>query len=306
LFFNDNKQLGSASQVQNMTELAQQCFNALCKDWREQHVDVVPSESQMALQCGCSRTVIREVLGDMAQKGIIELVGRRKKLLRLPSPQDFLETSEEVKSKAEVVVDQLMQTFRTGQYKAGESFSELELSRQFKTTTGTVREALLKIEQYQFIHKQARQRWQVVQCRGTHLDQALEFRRIIERISLEHFCRLPKNSVHWKDLDNIKLQHQNYILNNNISIGDWLSLDDAFHHLIVKASENEYMTRSIKGLSLLISLQFQHLSNFPTSILKSAQHHLAMIEALENNQPEICLILFDAHLELAKERLLNK
>ena len=87
---------------------------------------------------------------------------------------------------------------------------------------------------------------------------------------------------------------------------DWLSLDEAFHQLIVKASQNDYMIRALKGLSLLITLQFQHLSHYPQSIHKSIHQHLALIQALEKNQPQECLSLLDEHLRLAKERLLQK
>lgn len=288
-----------------MTELAQQCFNALCRDWRSQKISTIPSETQLATQYGCSRTVIRDVLADLEQKGILQISGRHKKLLRLPQHGDEWPLLSIPKSKAEHIYEQLMDFFRKGKYKAGESFSELELSKQFKTTTGTVREALLKIEQYHFIHKQARQRWQVIHCSHLHFQQALEFRRIIEQKALAQFCALPKASPYWKTLNAMEQQHKDVLDGSKISLQKWLELDENFHAHIVSACQNIYMSHAIKGLSLMISLQFQHLENMPRSMLHSVQHHLAIIDALKNAQSQTCWDILDQHLELAKKRLLQ-
>lgn len=197
-----------------------------------------------------------------------------------------------------------MKKLAQGEYVPGQTLSELELSKELKVTTATIREALLKISSLKLLDKEPRQRWRVTKLTESSVISALQFRAILEAHVLKVWSELDSKHPAWQELEaNIKRQEA-LIASNSKDDQAFADSDAEFHGCLAKATANPYLIEALNSLYLLIHLQIQAYHLDQHSALVSARHHVAMLKHLKKKNLQECLKIHQEHLQLARSRLL--
>lgn len=117
--------------------------NSVYKETFNQSLDLIgqlgvdtnlPPETELAVQWNISRTTVRAVLEQLNETGIINWVGRRKKVLRKPSKRDYY-AAHETQSTARKVELAFMEYVLGGDIAPGTILRESDLVREFGVST---------------------------------------------------------------------------------------------------------------------------------------------------------------------------
>ena len=82
-------------------------------------------------------------------------------------------------AKASVAFDSLKRDIMLGELRAGEPLTELDLAARFQCSQGTVREALLQLQEEGLVRRQGHRGTQVSACT---VDEAVEMFRVRQQI----------------------------------------------------------------------------------------------------------------------------
>ena len=122
--------------------------------------EVLASEPTLAAQLGVSRTTVRAVITGLVERGIVGQEGRERRLLRLPSRADYLDSAD-----LEPVADMLERKFMAWMVgpdcHPGGVINGLDLARQFGVSTSAIRECLNKFSHFGLLERQSNGRWRV-------------------------------------------------------------------------------------------------------------------------------------------------
>lgn len=286
-----------------MADLTQLTYNRMCRQWLKEKPKAVLTEVKLAEEFEVSRTTIREVLKQFEKKGLIRGKGRGRQFVRQVRTSDVENLDERVLSKVDWVQEQLMKKMAKGDFVAHKMISELELSKQFEVTTGTVREALLKLTPLQLFSKQNRQRWKVVDLNEQMINEVIEFRQVLELQVLKTCCQLEEGHELWLELkENLEKQKKEGQY-KKIRAHRWIGLDREFHQILARHSGNVYISEALKSIGLIMYLQQEAIKIDQEQVQLSIRDHMNLYKALKQKKAEMVENLFLKHLKLAKNRL---
>lgn len=287
-----------------MADLIQQIYHRLGEAWLKAPPEPIPTEVQLAERFQVSRTTIRGALSLFEKKGLLSGKGRRRHFVRKLSKSDLEEVKAKPTSKVESVQEALMEKIARGEFKSHQMISELELSKHFEVTTGTVREALLKLSPLHLFHKENRQRWKVVELNEQMISELIEFRKILELKVLRSCMELEQEHVIWKLLqENLESQREE-VSTKNIQAEKWIALDRDFHQILAKGGGNIYISEALKNVGLLMHLQRKAIKFDQKQVQLSMRDHQNLYSALRENRAEKVDEIFLNHMKLAKNRLM--
>ncbi|MCA0964762.1 GntR family transcriptional regulator [Salipiger bermudensis] len=285
----------SADGLSNLqAEIAQKILT-LAKDghWKEgEHV----SETPLAKFLGTSRTPVRRVLMHLEERGLfskIPNIGFR--FQGLPAENDNL-SALLPKSETETLYDQVMTARASGAI--APEVSEAELAEHFGTTRGMIRLVLMRFANAGLAERRTGHGWRFAETLDNPqaIHASYGFRVIIE-------CGALRDAGFRPDLAQLaELRAQQQRLHDTpvdrIAGSEWFEANANFHATVVSWAHNRFLTEAIRRQNSLRRMtevvEFTELS--ADHIRKAARDHLAILDAIEDGDPETAAQILDRHL----------
>jgi DNA-binding GntR family transcriptional regulator len=265
----------------------------------------LPSEPEIALQLGISRSTAHSILVDLPRSGIIDWHKHRKLVLRTPVDNDFY-PKEETSSLHEAIERHFMQMVFSNEAMPGMHINELEFSREIGVATTSVREYLIRFSRFGLIEKRPNGRW-ILQ--GLTRQFALELanvRDMFELHSAHEFAKLPRDHHLWSELEKIEKEHRALLGEIDSRYMEFSPLDERFHLLVHCASNNRFITDFYDVISMVFHYHYQwnRVTQKPRN-KKAIEEHLDYIAALKSGDSKAVEGACMLHLSSARDTLLQ-
>lgn len=263
------------------------------------------TESTLSNHLDVSRTTVRAVLKHLADEKIIDWQGRRKSILRMPSPGDYF-VSEETLSPDEIFETAFMQWILSGDVDAGTHLNESELARNFKVSTSVAREFLIRFSRFGLIKKQPSRGWVLDGFTKNFALELSDVRELFETRSVARFLKQPENASCWRALADLESAHQDLQSRIETDYFEFSTLDDRFHRLLNSASDNRFIADFHDLIAMIFHYHYRWNKRDERERNAAAiEQHLAIIDALKTRDGkkarEACL----THLKSARQTLLQ-
>lgn len=263
-----------------------------------------PSENELSRATHSSRTTIRKVLDELADRGILIGPPGQRSLARLPGPADDFPETETVATSARVE-KQFLEWMLRGDRRPGDVVNGLDLARQFGVSTNAVREYLNRFNRFGLIERRPNSSWII---RGFTSDFALELfeiREIFELRSAFAFARLDPAAPEWRTLARLETEHRDLLGSITTRFHDFSDLDERLHRLINSASGNRFIVDFHDIISLIFHYHYQWSKVDERERNEAAiGEHLDYMSALVSRDPKRIERACRAHLTSARKTLL--
>lgn len=263
----------------------------------------LPTETELAKQYSVSRSTVRKVIEILYNKSIARKDGQNKILLRLPKKADYFSVREIKNSKSDLAERSILKKLYDYDLKPGTRFSELELAKEFKMNTVTVREALLNISQTGLIKKRPGQKWEVEALTQKNITELMQFRVLLEQYALNCYKNSSSNAENRRDLEQLLTKHQNIKQRQKIDVGDFVNLEKQFHYTLIKTCQNKFIEESYHALFLLIRYHIGQITYDLNKIKKVLDQHIHILKALLSENFELANQALDTHLRHAERSI---
>jgi len=265
----------------------------------------LPSENELSSQLGVSRTTVRKVLNQFAERGYIAGAGRlRVVAVQVPANAHFPKT-ETVSASAQVE-KRFMEWILRGDAKPGAQINELELARQFGVGTTAIREFLNRFQRFGLLEKRPNAGWVF---KGFTFDFAVDLfdiREMFELRSANAFTSLEKQSPIWSELATLERQHHELLAEIETRFHDFSDLDNRFHRLINAAAPNRFIDNFYDIITFIFHYHYQWNKRDERQRNEVAiREHLAYIAALTARDRRKIEAACRAHLASARKTLLR-
>jgi len=264
----------------------------------------LPSENVLAAHLATSRTTVRKILNELKIHRLVQHKTMRWTVVRLPKPADFFPESETVSTSAQVE-KKFMEWMMRGDRKEGDVVNGLDLARQFKVSTGAIREYLNRFGRFGLIEKRPNSSWII---RGFTKEFALELfevRELFELRSALAFEKLHDNSHIWHDLKLIEREHKSLLRQISKRYHEFPGLDERFHRLVNQSANNRFFMDFYDIISLIFHYHYQWNKIDERQRNQAAlREHLDYITALFSKDPRRIELACKSHLNSAKKTLL--
>jgi DNA-binding GntR family transcriptional regulator len=267
--------------------------------------EFLPSESDLGMRLGVSRTTVRKVLSQLNARGYITGKGRSRTIAAgIPSNAHFPEA--ETLSAAAQVENKFMEWMLRGDTKPGTQINELEMARTFGVGTTIIREFLNRFQRFGLIEKRPNAGWLFKGFTSDVAIELFEIREMFERRSAVAFAALASNSPVWNELAVLERQHKALLGEIDSRFHDFSDLDNRFHRLINSASPNRFIDDFYDIITLIFHYHYQWNKRDERQRNEVAIHeHLAYIEALRGRDIVAIEAACRVHLASARTTLLR-
>ena len=265
----------------------------------------IGSEPMWARELGVSRTTVRAALHALNQAGIAENKGRRKILLRAPTPADRYPEAETTEV-GDVVEKKFMQWILRGDCRPGQAINALDLARQFSVSASAIRDYLHRFSQFGLLERRPRSGWVFKGFTREFAEELFEVREMFELRSAQRFAALPPDDPAWGELARLREEHLGLRAEAETRFSDFSELDERFHRTIYRAAGNRFFLSFHDIISMIFHYHYQwnKIDERPRNIAAIGEH-LAYIEALESRDPEVASRGCRAHMATARLTLLR-
>lgn len=264
-----------------------------------------PSEMEMAVRFGVSRTTIRESYFQLEERG---LIGRRaggRYLLRKPVVTDHPGRPAEAVSKEEAVVRALLNRVGSGIIVPGQRVSERTLALELGCSVAPVREALLSLAPLGIFRKEKRRQWQAVRLTATQCIELIEFRKVIEGYCLRKLFMEEWHRRHRPQLQRLLKESRALLEVEQLDREVFLHVDVAFHTRLLESSGNGLLLERSRFIYGLIDFQFGKRHYSAERARSGILQHVGILEAMLAGESHRAEGLLMEHLEAACENLLR-
>lgn len=239
-----------------MTYLQQSALSALATGWRRIGPgQKLPGEISLAAQAGVGRSVVRSLLRNLARDGYLRRWKRNWWVRRrLPSPTGHPEPGVSVRSKKEMVKRRLLACLSEGRWSPGQRIAELSLAREFRVSTGVVREALLELQPLGVFQKKDRYRWSVVSFDDAHIRHLREFREMAEIFALRQLFSRGLTAPLDALAQNCQ-KTESLLAGRQTTVRAILEVDLEFHRLLLESAGNPLLLDRAGFVYLIIEFQ---------------------------------------------------
>lgn len=278
---------------------------ATLSDFQEGSTQVL-KDNTLAKRLNVSRTTIRTAITDLQKKGIVEINGSQKRVIRAPLKADFFDTSNSVSSKEEIIEKYFLDLINHGKLLPGDKFSELELAKSSGCNTITVREFLIKFSRFGLIEKTPRAKWQMVKFDEKFALELVEFRRILEMTSITKLLSIPEGDAVWGELSELLDKHIEVLDDVENRYTELSELDRKFHFIVQRSSDNRFFMQFFDVVSLICHYHYQWNKGDELERNKVAlEEHVAIITQLLAHNTSGVIVAMETHLNTAKKTLLR-
>lgn len=265
----------------------------------------LPSENELRRRIGVSRTTVRKVLGELANRELVAEHGGVRTAGRAVKDSDYYPDAETT-SRANHVEQQFMEWMLRGDTRPGTSINELELARQFGVATNGIREFLIRFSRFGLLEKRPNTGWLFKGFTEDFALELFEIRVMFELRSAHLFSRQPDTSPLWDKLAALKVAHTELLKRIETRYHDFSGLDNRFHRLINEASPNRFIDDFYDIISFIFHYHYQWNKQDEKQRNQAAiLEHLAYIDALESRDAERIKRACQAHLASAKATLMR-
>ena len=266
---------------------------------------VVPSENTLRGSLGVSRTTVRKVFRELADRGAIA-EERGLRFLTRPLVDDDRYSGAETLSRPEHVEQQFMEWMLRGGARPGTPINELELARQFGVATTGIREFLIRFSRFGLIDKRSNSGWLLKGFTEDFALELFEIRMMFELRSARLFAELPDASSLWSRLDALRREHLDLLDNIDTRFHDFSSLDNRFHRLIADSSPNRFINDFGDIITFIFHYHYQwNKADEKVRNAAALVEHLAYIDALKSRQRGKVERACQTHLSSAKNTLMR-
>lgn len=262
-----------------------------------------PSNEKLAKELNISTTTVSKVIEVLCEKGVARKNGPNKILLRKPKASDYFSSGELENSKVDLIEKEILRRISTYEFKPGDRFSELKLSKSLNSNTVVVREALLKIGQCGIIKKHPRQKWEVVKFSMEMIDEITSIRELYEGFSIQVIRNLPDADSIWGDFRKLKNIHLKLLKNKNICFEDLINIERSFHNTIIGACQNRFIQESYDSIFTLVQYHLWQIEYDRPKITRVLQQHLGILENLLQKDFDRAMETMEIHLEHSKRSM---
>jgi len=293
--------------VSVQSHLIQQTVNGILETLVDFDVEtpIILKDNTLAKRLNVSRTTIRTALIELESKGVININGSQKSVLRAAVKADFIDTSEGVSSKEEIIEKYFLELINHGKLLPGDKFSELELAKGSGCNTITVREFLIKFSRFGLIDKKPRSKWQMVEFDEEFAMELVEFRRVLEMNSITKLLTVPKDQPVWQELGQLLDKHMDVLGDVENRYTELSELDRKFHYIVQRASGNRFFMQFFDVVSLICHYHYQWDKSDEFERNKVAlEEHVEIITQLLAHNTSGVLAAMETHLNTAKKTLL--
>jgi DNA-binding GntR family transcriptional regulator len=265
----------------------------------------LPSEPELGLTLGVSRTTIRAVLTQLDGSGLIAWEKRRKMRLRTPCPTDFF-PAEETDSPAEIVERGFMRRLLAQGVEPGTQITEAELARDLGVGITGVREFLIRFSRFGLVEKHPKSRWMFKGFTRDFALELVEIRDMFELRSAFAFTALADGHPSWEALNRIEGEHHALAAAIATRYAEFSELDERFHRLIHNASRNRFIIDFYDIIAMVFHYHYQwNKTDERERNAVAVAEHLAYAEALRSRDRLRVQTACRAHLASARETLLK-
>ncbi len=267
---------------------------------------ILLKDNTLAKKLDVSRTTIRTALLELEIKGIVNIDGSKKTVIRAPNETDFFDISNSVASKEEVIEKYFLNILNQGKLLPGDKFSELELAKSSGCNTITVREFLIKFSRFGLIEKKPRAKWKMVEFNEHFVLELVEFRRILEMNAITKLLATPKSNDVWQALSDLLDQHVEVLADIENRHGEIVVLDQKFHQIVQGASNNRFYLQFLDVVLLICRYHYQwDKTDEVVRDKKTLEEHIAILTNLLTNNTSGVIAAMEAHLNSAETTLLR-
>jgi DNA-binding GntR family transcriptional regulator len=282
------------------------CYNTILS-LLEREVPVgghLPVQTELAARCQVSQATISRALRDLQKTKLVARDGEGLRLLRKPGRKHAVPPVSSL-SRRDEVERRILAMLTSGELNPGMTFSELALARKFDVTTGTVREALLRLARLGIFTKPARRRWQFARLNEEAINQLMDLRVLIEPFALKKFFGLPKREKQpFVDLLERTREFDNF--RNPAPRRTWLDWD--IHRTILEASGNPYLVEHFQFAIVATQVQWHHYGDervFSKMARVGRNRHLDLLRSIISGKESDALACLALHLQEARKQLLE-
>jgi len=272
----------------------------------EEGNNLVLKNNTLAKRFNVSRTTISSAITALEEKGVIEIIGSQKRVLRAASKVDFFDTSNSFSFREEIIEKYFLDLIYHGKLLPGDKFSELELSKASGCNTIAVREFLIKFSRFGLIKKNPRAKWQMVGFDEKFALELVECRRIFEFSSITKLLTVPEDDSVWGELSELLDIHLAVLSDVENRYRELRDLDKKFHAIVHRASDNRFFMQFFEVISLICHYHYQWNNGDELERNKVAlEEHVAIITHLLAHNTSGVLAALETHLNTAKNTLLR-
>lgn len=191
----------------------------------------------------------------------------------------------------------------------GATVSQGELAELLQVQTGALREAMQLLEKEGFLTVLPRSGIRIVKPDMSHLKDCFQMRRVLEGEAVRRFAE----RATMEELSGWRARHEGIIeLARGGTVESALikrsaEVDQAFHLALAESTRNPLMISAhahmMEQIGVIRLDNMYMLSSL--AIIQTMQEHLAVIAALEAQDPEAAVAAMDAHLARAMHRAMG-
>jgi DNA-binding GntR family transcriptional regulator len=248
---------------------------------------------------------VRAILSEMAERGIIAIEGRSKRLVRAPRRGDRL-SGGDLEPLSDRVERQFMAWMVGPDCSPGHVVNGLDLARQFGVSASSVRDCLNRFSLFGLLEKQRNGRWRALGLTVDFVAELFDMREVMEFRAVERFVGLPADHPAWRDLAQIEEEHHALLADLERRFREFSELDHRFHRLIGNVAPNRFFG-NIQGVMSLI-FHYHYQWNKKDERLRNeiaVKEHLDYIAGLRSGRREAALDACRRHLETARTTMLD-
>ncbi len=204
--------------------------------------------------------------------------------------------NETTKSLEEKIYLQLEDEILSGEYKRGDSITEMSLCKKLGVSRTPVRSALHKLSEEGLINVTPNRGAVVVGVTEADLIDTYKIRMRLE--GLAGYMATEKIT----DEEKVKLRETVELSEFYLSKGDTdkiKELDTEFHHLIYKASGNRLLSKILSELHRNIKSYRRMSLTMPGRLETAVKEHKTILEAIEAGNPRSTETIITRHIENA-------
>ncbi len=182
------------------------------------------------------------------------------------------------KTQRQRVVDALQKRILDGDLKPGDPLRQIPLSKEYRVSQSVIRESLQTLEQYGLVTGADMRGFVVREFGRRELIDAYRVREVLEGLAARLCCRkASRDDVEWLR----SMARQIHAQSAQGTCDDRSDLEYQFHRRFLSISGNEMLQR--------VSIGYRFVGNLVVTDRERDQlleEHLAVVEAVANNQPE--------------------
>lgn len=267
----------------------------------------LPSQAALAEMYNISRTTVRHTLAHLEQRGVLEKVGDDYVIVRPPQAEDGFEcVNPSLEDQDKQFKKSFYQMINQKQLRAGDSFSELQLSRIASVSPLVVREFLLHFSRYNLIETVKRGQWRMKKFDRNYAEQLFELRQMLETHALSRFINLPADDERWLQAKELLSRHRQLRESISDSYRLFSQLDRDFHGLILSAANNPFFNQSLEIISVIFHFHYQwDETDLKQRNIIAIEEHMIILSALICRNDQEAINALHRHLDTAKQSMIR-